>query len=136
VVFGLSLLVGSTLLRLEFVVLVLYFSVYLYLCSFNYSLFFVVYCFSFFLFFRFRWVCLFWILGFVATVMIIFNLIAFFNFKVPLFLTPLCLFSVIWWLLCSLLFFISFVYLFFILFYFYFIFWGRGRLGVHFLAVI
>ena len=37
-----------TLLRLEFVVLVLYFSVYFYLCSFNYSLFFVVYFFSFF----------------------------------------------------------------------------------------
>nr|AQP29232.1 NADH dehydrogenase subunit 4L [Microtermes sp. B TB-2017] len=32
-----------TLLSLEFIVLVLYFSVYLYLCSFNYSLFFVVY---------------------------------------------------------------------------------------------
>jgi len=31
------------LLRLEFVVLVLYFSVYFYLCRFNYSLFFVVY---------------------------------------------------------------------------------------------
>jgi len=28
-----------TLLRLEFVVLVLYFSIYFYLCSFNYSLF-------------------------------------------------------------------------------------------------
>nr|AQP28075.1 NADH dehydrogenase subunit 4L [Macrotermes sp. B TB-2017] len=32
-----------TLLSLEFVVLVLYFSVYYYLCSFNFSLFFVVY---------------------------------------------------------------------------------------------
>jgi NADH-ubiquinone oxidoreductase chain 4L len=31
------------LLRLEFVVLVLYFSIYFYLCSFNYSLFVVVY---------------------------------------------------------------------------------------------
>jgi hypothetical protein len=31
------------LLRLEFVVLVLYFSIYFYLCSFNYSLFFVAY---------------------------------------------------------------------------------------------
>jgi hypothetical protein len=37
-----------TLLRLEFVVLVLYFSIYFYLCSFNYSLFFVVYFFVFF----------------------------------------------------------------------------------------
>ena len=33
----------SVLLRLEFVVLVLYFSIYFYLCRFNYSLFFVVY---------------------------------------------------------------------------------------------
>jgi hypothetical protein len=32
-----------TLLRLEFLVLVLYLSVYFYLCGFNYSLFFVVY---------------------------------------------------------------------------------------------
>jgi NADH-ubiquinone oxidoreductase chain 4L len=32
-----------TLLRLEFIVLVLYFSIYFYLCNFNYSLFFVVY---------------------------------------------------------------------------------------------
>nr|YP_009350464.1 NADH dehydrogenase subunit 4L [Macrotermes carbonarius]AQP27101.1 NADH dehydrogenase subunit 4L [Macrotermes carbonarius]AQP28809.1 NADH dehydrogenase subunit 4L [Macrotermes carbonarius] len=32
-----------TLLSLEFIVLVLYFSVYYYLCSFNFSLFFVVY---------------------------------------------------------------------------------------------
>nr|YP_009192637.1 NADH dehydrogenase subunit 4L [Coptotermes testaceus]ALP29883.1 NADH dehydrogenase subunit 4L [Coptotermes testaceus]AMX22831.1 NADH dehydrogenase subunit 4L [Coptotermes testaceus]AMX22844.1 NADH dehydrogenase subunit 4L [Coptotermes testaceus]AMX22857.1 NADH dehydrogenase subunit 4L [Coptotermes testaceus]URH16745.1 NADH dehydrogenase subunit 4L [Coptotermes testaceus] len=32
-----------TLLSLEFVVLVLYLSVYFYLCGFNYSLFFVVY---------------------------------------------------------------------------------------------
>jgi len=32
-----------TLLRVEFVVFVLYFSIYFYLCSFNYSLFFVVY---------------------------------------------------------------------------------------------
>ena len=32
-----------TFLRFEFVVLVLYFSIYIYLCSFNYSLFFVVY---------------------------------------------------------------------------------------------
>jgi NADH-ubiquinone oxidoreductase chain 4L len=32
-----------TLLRLEFVVLVLYFSIYFYLCRFNYNLFFVVY---------------------------------------------------------------------------------------------
>lgn len=32
-----------TLLRLEFIVLVLYFSVYYYLCNFNFSLFFVVY---------------------------------------------------------------------------------------------
>jgi NADH-ubiquinone oxidoreductase chain 4L len=32
-----------TLLRLEFVVLVLYFYIYFYLCNFNYSLFFVVY---------------------------------------------------------------------------------------------
>ena len=32
-----------TLLRLEFVVLVLYFPIYFYLCSFNYSLFCVVY---------------------------------------------------------------------------------------------
>jgi len=32
-----------TLLRLEFVALFLYFSIYFYLCSFNYSLFFVVY---------------------------------------------------------------------------------------------
>ena len=37
-----------TLLRLEFVVLVLYFSVYFYLRSFNYSLFFVVYFLVFF----------------------------------------------------------------------------------------
>jgi len=36
-----------TLLRLDFVGLVLYFSVYFYLCSFNYSLFFVVYFFVF-----------------------------------------------------------------------------------------
>ena len=32
-----------TLLRLEFVVLVLYFPIYFYLCRFDYSLFFVVY---------------------------------------------------------------------------------------------
>nr|AQP29548.1 NADH dehydrogenase subunit 4L [Angularitermes nasutissimus] len=32
-----------TLLSLEFIVLVVYFSVYFYLCKFNYSLFFVVY---------------------------------------------------------------------------------------------
>nr|YP_009351517.1 NADH dehydrogenase subunit 4L [Macrotermes muelleri]AQP29804.1 NADH dehydrogenase subunit 4L [Macrotermes muelleri] len=32
-----------TLLSLEFIVLVLYFSVYYYLCNFNFSLFFVVY---------------------------------------------------------------------------------------------
>ena len=32
-----------TLLSLEFTVLVLYFSIYFYLCSFNYSLFFVLY---------------------------------------------------------------------------------------------
>ena len=44
-----------TLLGLEFVVLVLYFSVYLYLYSFNYSLFFV----WFFMFVRVLCVCLF-----------------------------------------------------------------------------
>ena len=33
----------TTLLRLQFVVLVLYFSTYFYLCNFNYSLFFVAY---------------------------------------------------------------------------------------------
>ena len=51
-----------TLLRLEFVVLVLYFSIYFYLCSFNYSLFFVVYFLVFFLFVKARWVYLFWFL--------------------------------------------------------------------------
>ena len=49
--------------------------------------------------------------------MIIFSLIVFFNVKVSLFfvffLTPLCLISGFWWLICSLLFFISFSYLFF-----------------------
>ena len=48
-----------TLLRLEFVVLVLYFSIYFYLCMFNCSLFFVVYFLFFFLFVRVRWVYLF-----------------------------------------------------------------------------
>ena len=50
--------------------------------------------------------------------MIIFNLVVFFNSKVPLFfyfLRPLCLFfgGGVWWLIFSLLFLISFVYLFF-----------------------
>ena len=52
-------------------------------------------------------VCLFWFLWFVATVMIIFSLIEFFNVKVSLFfifLTPLCVFPKFWWLVCSLLF--------------------------------
>jgi hypothetical protein len=37
-----------TLLRLEFVVMILYFSIYIYLCGFNYSLFFVVHFLVFF----------------------------------------------------------------------------------------
>ena len=62
-VFGFFVLVVSfcliTLLRLEFIVLVPYFSVYYYLCSFNFSLFFVVYFLVFFLFVRVLCVCLF-----------------------------------------------------------------------------
>ena len=37
-----------TLLRLEFVVLILYFFIYFYLCGFNYNLFFVLYFLFFF----------------------------------------------------------------------------------------
>ena len=52
-----------------------------------------------------------------SLMMIIFSLIVFFNVKVSLFfvffLTPLCLISGFWCLICSLLFFISFIYLFF-----------------------
>ena len=64
-------------------------------------------------------------------VIIIFNLIVFFNTKVSLFfyfLTPLCLYSGFWWLICSLLFFISFVYLF--LFPFFFCWIGLGYILV------
>ena len=56
-------------------------------------------------------------------VMIIFNLIVFFNVMVSLFsyfLTPLCLFSWPWWMICSLMFSISFGFLFL----FFFFFWG------------
>jgi hypothetical protein len=58
-------------------------------------------------------------------VMIIFNLIEFFNVKIPFllcFLIPLCFFSGFWWLICSLLFFISFVFMFFLP---YFFCWGN-----------
>jgi len=48
----------TTLLRLAFVVLVLYFRIYFYLCNFNYSLFFVVYFLVFF--------CLWGFVGFVC----------------------------------------------------------------------
>ena len=49
--------VSSTIITSPFVVLVLYFSIYFYLCSFNYSLFCVVYFFGFF--------CLWGVTGFV-----------------------------------------------------------------------
>ena len=51
--------------------------------------------------------------------MIIFSLIVFFSVKISLFfyfLNPLCLFSGFWWLVCSLLFFISFIYFSFLIF--------------------
>jgi len=73
-----------TVLRLEFVVLVLYFSVYFYLCRFNYSLFFLVY----FLVFS---VCegslglSILVSMFVVMEMIIFNLTVVFNVKVFIF---------------------------------------------------
>ena len=65
-----------------------------------------------------RWVLEFrcgWV-GVVSVVQAEASLIVFFNVKVSLFsdfLTPLCLFSWSWWFICSLLFFISFVYFFF-----------------------
>ena len=50
-----------TLLRVEFVVLVLYFAIYFYLCNFNHCFLLFTFCF-FFLFVRVLWVCLFWFL--------------------------------------------------------------------------
>ena len=64
--------------------LVLCFSIYFYLCSFNYRLV-LLFIFYFFVFARARWAYLFWFLRFIVMVMIIFNPILFFNVKVPLF---------------------------------------------------
>jgi len=83
----------------------------------------------------------FWFLGFVVMVMIIFNLIVFFNVMVPLFFyffNPfMSFFSGFWLLICSLLFFISFVYLsFFRYFFFVGAIWGTFLAVICFLMVL
>jgi hypothetical protein len=125
-----------SLLRLEFVVLVLYFSIF-FICVVLITVF--LFIFWFFLFARVHWACLFWFLWFVAMVMIIFSLIEFFNVKVPLFfifLTPLCIFPRFWWLACSLLFFISFVYMFFFPYFFVEVGWGIFLVVIWFLMAL